>query len=75
MYAQNILEGFLDAAKAASLKKVPRPAAVLFSRSTALKKHRVSGVDQLMPYAESTKKCRSLIKARAPLGARQCDPK
>jgi len=28
-----ILEGFLDAAKAASLKKVPRPVAVLFSRA------------------------------------------
>ena len=26
-----LLEGFLDAAKAASLKKVPRPVAVLFS--------------------------------------------
>jgi len=28
-----LLEGFLDAAKAASLKKVPRPVAVLFSAS------------------------------------------
>jgi len=28
---KNIIEGFLDAAKAASLKKVPRSVAVLFS--------------------------------------------
>jgi len=45
----------------------------LHERRYSQKKYRVSGVGQLMPHAESTKKCRSSHKARAPLGDRQCD--
>jgi len=37
------------------------------SVGTAKKKHRVSGVGQLMPHAESTKKCRSPHKKQGHL--------
>jgi len=56
-------------------EKSATPRRGAFLSTTAQKKHRASSVDQLMPQAESTKNAAVPIKARSPLGDRQCDPK